>query len=141
MAAHTFVILFLLTALTNVLGRVTYSDEIENFLLEMRAKCKAESGASDESILSSLNGGKMAEDEAYKCYLWCTLYSLGKMTEDNKEVDVEGSVAKLPQDLVDAGVPKIIRACGTQKGATDCETGFLTLQCYQQADPDIFITI
>lgn len=49
------------------------------------------------------------------------------------EVDVEAVLALLPDDFR-AKNEGSLRACGTKKGADDCDTAFLTQSCWQQAN-------
>nr|CAI5819372.1 unnamed protein product [Callosobruchus analis] len=55
--------------------------------------------------------------------------------EDDGTIDEEATIAVLPEEFKDKAAP-IVRKCGTIKGATPCESAWLTHKCYQSEAPD-----
>nr|CAI5820146.1 unnamed protein product [Callosobruchus analis] len=56
--------------------------------------------------------------------------------EDDGTIDEEATIAVLPEEFKDKAAP-IVRKCGTIKGATPCESAWLTHKCYQSEAPDL----
>ncbi|CAB3222890.1 unnamed protein product [Arctia plantaginis] len=97
----------------------------------VRDNCAGETGV-DISLVEKVNGGAdLMPDAKLKCYIKCTMETAGMMSEG--EVDVEAVLAMLPPEMSAHNAPAL-RACGTQRGADDCETAYLTQVCWQSSN-------
>lgn len=104
----------------------------------IRDNCGAETGV-DVSLIDKVNAGAdLIPDAKLKCYIKCVMETAGMLSEG--EVDVEAVLALLPDDMRaknEAG----FRACGTQKGADDCDTAYKTQECWQKSNKAEFFLV
>lgn len=106
-------------------------EEMAELAKMIRDNCGAETEV-DMGLIDQVNGGAdLMPDGKLKCYIKCVMETAGMMSEG--EVDVEAVLALLPEDFK-AKNEKSLRACGTQKGADDCDTAFQTQACWQKAN-------
>ncbi|WP_248786246.1 pheromone/general odorant binding protein, partial [Escherichia coli] len=79
-----------------------------------------------------VNGGaELTPDPKLKCYIKCFMEIAGMYSEG--EVDAEAVLAVLPDHMKQKLEP-VVRACGTQRGADDCDTAYLTHVCWQRTN-------
>nr|WQS23337.1 odorant-binding protein 19 [Diaphania glauculalis] len=130
-AAGTVLVAGLVAAL--VMGARGMDDEMAELAKMLHDNCGAETGA-DLSLVDKVNAGADLAglgDGNFKCYIKCIMETAGMLSEG--EVDVEAVLALLPDALRHKNENNL-RACGTKKGADDCETAFNTQVCWQQAN-------
>ncbi|KAL0860737.1 hypothetical protein ABMA27_009288 [Loxostege sticticalis] len=101
------------------LGARAMDDEMAELAKMLHDNCGEETGV-DLGLVDKL-----------KCYIKCIMETAGMMSDG--EMDVEAVLALLPDDMRRKNEPSL-RACGTQKGADDCDTAFLTQVCWQKAN-------
>ncbi|XP_059062968.1 general odorant-binding protein 69a-like [Achroia grisella] len=110
---------------------VTCMDEDMAELIKMvHDNCGEETGV-DFGLVDKVNAGEdLMPDAKLKCYIKCIMETGGMLSDG--EVDIEAVMALLPEELSKKNEAKL-RECGTQKGADDCDTAFLTQVCWQKA--------
>ncbi|CAH2097281.1 unnamed protein product [Euphydryas editha] len=126
------IVLMCLTARTLALD-----GELAELAKMLRDNCVEETGV-DTALIDKVNAGAdLMGDAKLKCYIKCVMETAGMMSEG--AVDVEAVIAVLPEELQNHADK--LRACGTQKGADDCDTAFLTQSCWQKACKTNYILI
>ncbi|XP_041985416.1 general odorant-binding protein 69a-like [Aricia agestis] len=121
----------LLVVVVLVGAALAMDEEMAELARVLRESCAAETGV-DVALLDQVNGGAdLMPDPKLKCYIKCIMETAGML--GGGDVDVETVVALLPEDMRVRNEHNI-RDCGTKKGADDCETAFLTQQCWQRAN-------
>lgn len=129
MSGHRVLCCAMVAAL--VLGANCMDDEMAELAKMLHDNCGEETGA-DLSLVDKVNAGAdLMPDPKLKCYIKCIMETAGMLTDG--EVDVEAVIALLPEDMAKKN-GDTLRACGTQKGADDCDTAFLTQVCWQKAN-------
>nr|CAH7712954.1 unnamed protein product [Callosobruchus chinensis] len=103
-------------------------------LADMLHKTCVEETSANEDDISNARHGKFADDEKFKCYIFCIMAQMACI-EDDGTIDEEATIAVLPDEFKEKAAP-IVRKCGTIKGATPCESAWLTHKCYQSEAPD-----
>ncbi|XP_012265247.2 general odorant-binding protein 83a-like [Athalia rosae] len=114
------------------------SDEVQEMVKMLHDSCVEETGVT-EALIDGARTGNFAEDNSLKCYMKCLMMQLSALTDDG-DIDVETVISMLPDEMKADGEP-IIRACGTVKGADECDTVFLTQKCYYQQSPTKYFLI
>lgn len=113
------------------LGARAMDDEMAELAKMLHDNCGEETGV-DLGLVDKVNAGAdLMTDGKLKCYIKCIMETAGMMSDG--EMDVEAVLALLPDDMRRKNEPSL-RACGTQKGADDCDTAFLTQVCWQKAN-------
>lgn len=103
----------------------------------LRESCLDETGA-DIALINKVNdGADLMPDPKLKCYIKCVMETTGMMSEG--AIDVEAVVAMLPPELQKHADK--MRACGTKRGADDCDTAFLTQACWQSNCKEDYILV
>lgn len=106
-----------------------FDEEVLELARMVRENCAGETNV-DISLVEKINaGGALIPDPVLKCYIKCTMETTGMMSEGVLDLDVVMTL--LPDDLKNkygAG----LQACGTKKGADDCDTAYLTQVCWQE---------
>uniref|UniRef100_A0A0K8TUT3 Antennal Binding Protein X n=1 Tax=Epiphyas postvittana TaxID=65032 RepID=A0A0K8TUT3_EPIPO len=129
MSGHAALCCAMVAAL--VLGAHCMDEEMAELAKMLHDNCGEETGA-DLSLVDKVNAGAdLMPDPKLKCYIKCIMETAGMLTDG--EVDVEAVIALLPEDMAAKNGPAL-RKCGTQKGADDCDTAFLTQVCWQTAN-------
>ncbi|XP_028165883.1 general odorant-binding protein 69a-like [Ostrinia furnacalis] len=106
-------------------------DEMAELAKMLHDNCGEETGV-DLGLVDKVNAGAdLMPDAKLKCYIKCVMETAGMMSAG--EVDVEAVLAMLPDGLR-SKIEAPMRACGTQRGADDCDTAFLTQVCWQKAN-------
>ncbi|XP_063834783.1 general odorant-binding protein 69a-like [Ostrinia nubilalis] len=106
-------------------------DEMAELAKMLHDNCGEETGV-DLGLVDQVNAGAdLMPDAKLKCYIKCIMETAGMMSAG--EMDVEAVLALLPDDLRRKNEASL-RACGTQRGADDCDTAFLTQVCWQKAN-------
>lgn len=124
-------VLVTMAYLALIVSGVEMDPEMAELARMVRDNCAGETGV-DIALVEKVNGGAgLMPDAKLKCYIKCTMETAGMMSEG--EVDVEAVLAMLPPDMSAHNAPAL-RACGTQRGADDCETAYLTQVCWQNAN-------
>lgn len=112
-------------------GAMGIDDEMAEMMKMLRDSCVEETGV-DVALIDKVNsGGDLMPDDKLKCYCKCYMETAGMFS--NGIVEVETILAMLPDDLRSKNEGSI-RKCGTQKGADDCETAYLTQVCWQTSN-------
>nr|UYB94417.1 odorant-binding protein 15 [Lytta caraganae] len=118
---------------------LSISDEMKELSDMLHGTCVAETGV-DESLISKVNNEKVMPDDAnLKCYIKCLLTQMAIITDDG-DIDVEATVAVLPDEMRKQCEPAI-RSCGTKRGADLCETAWLTHKCYLETSPSGYFLV
>lgn len=121
----------LVAALAAARGAVVMDEDMAELARMVRESCVDETGA-DVALVEAVNGGAdLMADDKLKCYIKCTMETAGMMSDG--EVDIEAVLALLPPELSAHNAPAL-RACGTQRGADDCDTAWKTQVCWQNAN-------
>ncbi|KAJ8924402.1 hypothetical protein NQ315_007198, partial [Exocentrus adspersus] len=102
------------------------SDEMKDLLNSLHTQCSTNTGAS-EATIAMAQKGDFEEDENLKCYMRCILEETG-LIEDNGNLDTEGMVAMLP-DEVKGPVEPIVRKCATTVTGSSCDAAFVLNKC------------
>ncbi|VEN34165.1 unnamed protein product [Callosobruchus maculatus] len=110
------------------------SEEMQELADMLHKTCVEETSANEDDI-SNARRGQFADDEKFKCYIFCIMAQMACI-EDDGTIDEEATIAVLPDEFKDKAAP-IVRKCGTIKGATPCESAWLTHKCYQSEAPDL----
>ncbi|CAG9794942.1 unnamed protein product [Diatraea saccharalis] len=114
-----------------LVGVYSIDEEMAELAKMLHDNCGEESGV-DLSLVDKVNAGAdLMPDPKLKCYIKCIMETAGMMSEG--EIDIEAVLAMLPEDLKTKNEGSL-RGCGTQKGADDCDTAFLTQVCWQKAN-------
>nr|AII00970.1 odorant binding protein [Dendrolimus houi] len=112
-----------------VLQAYCFDDEVLELAKMVRESCAEETNV-DISLVEKINtGAGLTPDPVLKCYIKCTMETAGMMSDG--VMDLEVVMTLMPDDLKNkhgAG----LEACGTQKGADDCDTAYLTQVCWQK---------
>lgn len=112
-------------------AKVEMDEDMAELARMVRENCAGETGV-DIGLVDKVNGGAdLMPDPKLKCYIKCTMETAGMMSEG--EVDVEAVLAMLPPDMAAHNGPAL-KACGTKKGADNCDTAYLTQVCWQNAN-------
>ncbi|XP_073963208.1 general odorant-binding protein 69a-like [Choristoneura fumiferana] len=129
MSGHRVLCCAMVAAL--VLGANCMDDEMAELAKMLHDNCGEETGV-DLSLVDKVNAGAdLMPDPKLKCYIKCIMETAGMLTDG--EVDVEAVIALLPEDMAKKN-GDTLRGCGTQKGADDCDTAFLTQVCWQKTN-------
>ncbi|XP_061704104.1 general odorant-binding protein 69a-like [Cydia pomonella] len=95
----------------------------------LRENCGEESGV-DLGLIEKVNSGAdLMPDQKLKCYMKCVMETAGML--DNGHVDIEAILELLPE-ATRKKHEHIVRSCGSNRGADDCETAFNTQLCWQK---------
>nr|AOG12857.1 odorant binding protein [Eogystia hippophaecolus] len=128
MAMESSTLCMVLVAL--VAGAAAMDEEMAELARMLRENCGEETGV-DLGLVDQVNGGAdLMPDPKLKCYIKCVMETAGMFSEG--QVEVEAVIAMLPENMKKS--EGSIRGCGTQKGADDCDTAFLTQVCWQKAN-------
>ncbi|EFA04687.2 general odorant-binding protein 69a isoform X2 [Tribolium castaneum] len=131
-----YIVLLLYFFAPPVLG---ISEEMQELVNQLHSTCVAETGVS-EDLINKVNSDKvMIDDEKLKCYIKCLLTETGCISDDGV-VDVEATIALLPEDMKAKTTP-VIRSCGAKMGANPCESAWLTHKCYLETSPADYVLI
>uniref|UniRef100_A0AAU6NDH2 OBP15 n=1 Tax=Mythimna loreyi TaxID=667449 RepID=A0AAU6NDH2_9NEOP len=110
---------------------VAMDEDMAELARMVRESCAAETGV-DVALVEQINGGAdLMPDGKLACYIKCTMETAGMMSDG--EVDVVAVLALLPPELAAHNAPAL-RACGTVRGADDCDTAWKTQLCWQAAN-------
>nr|QLI62007.1 odorant-binding protein 4 [Streltzoviella insularis] len=135
MAMESSTLCMVLVAL--VAGAAAMDEEMAELARMLRENCGEETGV-DLGLVDQVNGGAdLMPDPKLKCYIKCVMETAGMFSEG--QVEVEGVIAMLPEHMKKS--EGFIRGCGTQKGADDCDTAFLTQVCWQKANKAEFFLV
>lgn len=113
-------------------------DETAELMKMLRENCVEETGV-DMALIDQVNAGAdLIPDPKLKCYCKCFMETAGMFSDG--EVQVDSILAMLPADMKGDN-EKYIISCGTQKGADDCDTAFLTQVCWQKGNKAGYILV
>lgn len=115
-----------------------FDEEVQEMAKMVRDSCVGETNA-DVSLIEKISAGApLTPDPVLKCYIKCTMETIGMMSDG--EMDLNVVMSLLPEDLKNkhgAG----LQACGTKKGADDCDTAYLTQVCWQNAAKEDYFLV
>ncbi|KAM3955091.1 general odorant-binding protein 69a [Aphomia sociella] len=125
------VVWYAFVGLLMLLGARCMDEEMEELAKMLHDNCGEEVGV-DLSLVDKVNAGAdLMPDPKLKCYIKCIMETAGMMSDG--EMDVEAVLAIMPEELSKKNAAAL-RACGTKKGADDCDTAFLTQVCWQNSN-------
>nr|AII00988.1 odorant binding protein [Dendrolimus kikuchii] len=121
-----------------VLQAYGFDDEVLELAKMVRESCAGETNV-DLSLVEKINAGaELTPDPVLKCYIKCTLETAGMLSDG--VMDLEMVMTLLPDSLKNKH-GAALEACGTQKGADDCDTAYLTQLCWQKSCKSDFFLI
>ncbi|XP_030747910.1 uncharacterized protein LOC115876314 [Sitophilus oryzae] len=115
------------------------SEEMKELAQMLHNTCVAETGVSEDLIDKVNNEKVFADDENLKCYIKCLMAQMACIDDDGM-VDVEATIAVLPEEMQEEATP-VIRTCGTKVGKSPCENAWLTHKCYADMKPKAYMLI
>ncbi|GLV48638.1 Odorant-binding protein 69a [Carabus blaptoides fortunei] len=115
------------------------SDEMKDVIAMLHTTCQTETGVPEDMIQNTIKG-EFPDDTRLKCYFKCIMTEMATMDDDGV-VDVESTIAMLPEEFQGGGIPETIRKCGTQTGTDHCDTAWLTTKCYYDDNPSKYFVI
>nr|QYL00045.1 OBP20 [Eupeodes corollae] len=96
-------------------------------------RCQKEIGV-DEALIAQSNNGNLPNDRKLQCYIHCLFQKTG-LIDENNIIHLEHMIEILPTEMQEI-IERLISSCGTKHGADPCETAYLTVKCYFDADPE-----
>ncbi|XP_065164900.1 general odorant-binding protein 83a-like [Atheta coriaria] len=124
-------------ALNNIKHSIAIPEEMLELANMLHHTCQDETGASEDAIVNCRKG-EFADDPKLKCYMHCLMDQMA-VVDDDGVIDEDGMIAMMPDEMKDVA-NKIIRGCGTKRGADVCDTAFQTHKCWYAASPkDYFL--
>ncbi|VVC98736.1 unnamed protein product [Leptidea sinapis] len=139
MARTDWILMYsLLVAYCDIPAALAMDEEMAELAKMLRESC-AEETVVDVGLVEKINAGAdLMPDGKLKCYIKCVMETAGMMSEG--QVDVDAVVALLPEDFRKRN-ENSLRQCGTKHGSDDCDTAYLTQQCWQKANKEDYFLI
>nr|WJN66526.1 odorant-binding protein 2 [Leptocybe invasa] len=121
-----FVIVFAICVTGALATGIT--DEQKSKLKDHKVACVAETGVTEDVIEKLKKGEAVVLDDKLNCFSACLLKRIGIMRADGS-IDEKVARAKIPKDLPQDTVDKVVNSCKVQVGKDSCETGGKVLVC------------
>ncbi|KAJ6635704.1 General odorant-binding protein 69a [Pseudolycoriella hygida] len=131
---NVFVFLLLSVSLKVVLGAIELPEHLKGPAKILRKTCQAEVNVSDDLIEKSKNG-YLPENKELQCYIDCLFRTVGLY--DDKGNIIFDEVAHLIPIEIKEKLDAVSAKCKTIHGSNKCETAWLTVKCYFEADPEV----
>uniref|UniRef100_A0A1B0CTT1 Uncharacterized protein n=2 Tax=Lutzomyia longipalpis TaxID=7200 RepID=A0A1B0CTT1_LUTLO len=124
---------FLLAICVGCGAKVEIPEELREGARLLHEHCVAQTNVDESLILASVNG-YLPDDRTLQCYIDCLFRTTG-LIDENGHILFEEIAHLLPTEIKEI-IVAVTSKCRTIHGKDECETAYLTVKCYFEADPE-----
>ncbi|GAB0094924.1 hypothetical protein DMENIID0001_102500 [Sergentomyia squamirostris] len=114
-------------------GKIEIPEEYREGARLLHNHCVAQTGVDEQLIYESV-GGYLPDDRTLQCYIDCLFRSTGLIDDDGHILFAE--IAHIFPTEIKEIILAVTEKCKTVHGKDECETTYLTVKCYFEADPE-----